>query len=115
MRIELERERHNRERGDILLVLKEDYQREMTSTHNLLGTLDALGSALSEEDLAFHLTHLAGQGYLRILRAREMPGYRTDRRLPGWEKPESIKFVKLLPKGLQLLDGVIPEDPHVKF
>jgi hypothetical protein len=115
MRIEVERERDNRERGNVLLVLKEDYRREMTSVRNLLGTLDALGISLSEEDLAFHLIYLSDQGYLRVLRAKDMPNYRRDRRLPGWEKPETIQFIKLFPKGLQLIDGVIPEDPHVRF
>jgi len=112
---DIKRERHNGERGVLLRVLKEDYQQEMTSIQNLLGALDALTISLSEEDLVFHLEYLAGQGYLRILRVKDTPGYRTDRRLPGWEKPETIKFVKLLPKGLQLIDGLVPEDPLVKF
>ena len=115
MRSELDRERHDRERGDVLRVLKEDYQRELTSARNLVGTLDALGLPLSEEDLAFHLIYLSDQGYVRVLRVKDMPSYRTDRRLAGWENPETIKFVKLLPKGLQLIDGLIAEDPSVKF
>ena len=115
MQSELERGRHCRERGDILRTLKEDYQRGTTSVRNLLGTLDALGVSLSEDDLAFHLIYLADQGYAQIVRVRDMPVHRKDRRLPGWEKPDTIKFVRLLPKGLQLIDGVIPEDPSVAF
>ena len=115
MRTDIKRERHTRERGDLLRILKEDYQQEVTSVRNLLGALDALGMPLSEEDLVFHLTYLAGQGYLSLMRVRDTVEYRTDRRLVGWEKPETIKFTKLLPKGLQLLDGAIPEDPQVKF
>jgi hypothetical protein len=115
MRIGTEQARHAAERGDLLRVLKEDYQQGMTSARNLLGTLDALGIPLSEQDLAFHLMYLADQGYLRIVRVKDTPAYRNDRRMLGWEKPETIKFLTLQPKGLQLLDGMIPEDPMVKF
>jgi len=115
MRIEIEGMRHARERGDLLRVLKEDYQRGMTSVRNLLGTLDTLNISLSEEDLAFHLMYLADQGYLRLVRVKDTPGYRADRRIAGWEKPETIKFAMLLPKGLQLIDGLVAEDPLVKF
>lgn len=115
MQIDVDKIRYARERGDLLRILKEDYQRETTSIRNLLGTLDALGSPLSEEDLCFHLIYLADQGYIRIVRAMDMPVFRNDRRLPGWQKPKTVKFAKLLPKGLQLLDGLIHEDPMVKF
>jgi len=115
MRMDIKRERHARERGDVLRILKEDYQQEMTSIRNLLGALDALTMPMSEEDLVFHLIYLAGQGYLSVMRAKDTPEYRTDRRLVGWDKPETIKFVKLLPKGLQLIDGLVAEDPLVKF
>lgn len=112
---EIEQSRHAEERGAILRTLKQDYQSEMTSVSSLIGALDAQGISLSREGLSFHLRYLADQGYIRVLRAKEVPGYRADRRLPGWEKPDTLKFCKLLPRGLQLLDGDIEGDPKITF
>ena len=113
--LEIERVAKAVQRGEILRVLKEDYNREMTSVRSLRGALDALGISLSENDLAFHLMYLADQGYLRFLRVKDLPGYRRDRSPWGEDKPDTIKFAKMLPRGLQLLDGCIAEDPSVKF
>ncbi len=107
--------RHTAERGDILRTLKEDYQAEMTTLRTLLSALDLQGTPLSQEDLEFHLTYLAAQGYVQVWRARDMPNHRADRRGRGWEKPSTMLFAKLLPRGLQLLDGAIPEDPQIRF
>ena len=115
MMADLEKQRHAAERGDLLRTLKEDYTAEMTSTRSLLRALDAQGIALSQEGLGFHLTYLEEQGYIKAWRAREMPGARKDRRMKGWTKPETVMFAKLLPKGLQLIDGLIEEDPLVTF
>ncbi len=111
----VEQAKHARERGDTLRTLKEDYQSEMTSVRNLVGALDMQGVSLSLDGIAFHLEYLAEQGYVRIWRARDLPQHRKDRRRPGWVKPETILFAKLLPKGLQLLDGLAQEDPLVAF
>lgn len=109
----LEQARHARERGTILRTLKEDYTREMTSTHTLLRVIDAQGFPLSHEDLSFHLRLMAEQGYVSIWRTRDLPGYRRDR--PLQIAPDTIMFTKLSARGLQLMDGLIPEDPSVAF
>lgn len=113
MMAEVERQRHAQERGAIIKTLKEDFRRPMTTAKVLLGALDAQGISLSLEGLVFHLRYLGGQGFVEITEAQDMPGYRRDR--PGSHKPESIMGAKLSPKGLQLLDGAIEEDPLVTF
>jgi len=112
---ETERVQKSIERGEILRVLKESFTLTLTSVRTLQGALDALGISLSTEDLGFHLTYLAEQGYIEITRVKDLPGYRHDRPILGWEKPDAIRFARLRPKGLQLLDGLIPEDPSVRF
>lgn len=113
MMAEVEQARHAQERGAIIRTLKEDFRRAMTTVRVLLGALDAQGISLSPEGLAFHLEYLEGQGLAQISRAKGLPGYRRDR----WPtvKPETIIGAKLTAKGLQLLDGVIAEDPLVSF
>jgi len=110
---DLELARHAAHRGAILRTLKEDYGPEMTTLRVLQRALDVQGVSLSAEDLEFHLTYLSDQAYVSIKRARDLPGFRTDR--PGAVKPSAILMAKLLPSGLQLLDGLIPEDPSVTF
>lgn len=111
--IQLEQQRHAEERGAILRSLQEDYGREMTTVRSLSGALDLQGYPLSVESLQFSLQYLADQGYLKAIRAGEIPAYRRDRMGAG--NPETILFVKLLPKGIQLLDGMAAEDPRVRF
>jgi len=113
MMADLEDLRHRSERGQILKALKEDYARAMTSMANLLGVLDAIAIHLDFEGLTFHLKYLAEQGYVQAWHAKDLPGYRRDRRSQG--KPDDIRFVRLSAKGLQLLDGRIAEDPMVDF
>lgn len=112
---EIENARHARERGDILLTLKEDYLQAMTSVRNLLGAMDAQGMSLSEGSLCFHLQYLKQSGYIQLWRHRDLDTFRTDRRGGNWVKPDAILFAKLLPKGLQLIDGKVEEDPLVAF
>jgi len=113
MMADIEKARWAQERGSILRTLKEDYVREMTSIRSLIRVLDAQGVPLSHDELSFHLRYLADQGYVRILRARDLPGFRRDR--PMDVSAETIMFAKLEPRGLQLLDGLIAEDPSVAF
>lgn len=110
---EVERQRYARQRGDIIRVLYEDYTANMTSVDSVIGTLDAMGTALAPETLDFHLVYLADSGYIRLWRTRDMPGWRSDRINRG--NPEEIRFAKLLPLGLQLLDGITDANPGVKF
>jgi hypothetical protein len=110
---ELDEVRMAEVRGNIISVLFEAYTAEMTSVSALIRTLDAIGSSLGPEDAAEHLVYLAQQGYVTIVRGREMPKYRTDR--ATGIAPDAIVFVKLAAKGLQLLKGKIPEDPMVTF
>ncbi len=112
---EIESVRHAHERGDILRVLKEDYQQEMTGVRTLIRSLDLMNVPLSYDGLVFHLQYLETSGYVQLWRNRDLPSFRRDRTQAGSAKPSSIMFSKLLPKGLQLLDGLIPEDPSVAF
>jgi hypothetical protein len=115
MQTEIEKARHAHERGEIIRTLKADYSSEMTALSGLRRALDLQGISLSQQDLEFHLTYLEEQGYARVWRARDLPGHRLDRQVPGWMKAGTIMFAKLLPRGLQLLDGLVGEDPSVAF
>lgn len=110
---EMERQRHCRQRGEILRLLKEEYLRPMTSVSSIGGAADMLGQAMASDTLQFHLTLLEQQAYIQIWRNRDMAGYRRDRAsaLP----PDHIRFAKLTPRGLMLIDGQWPEDPLVMF
>lgn len=112
---EMEQIRHASERGTILMTLQQDYQSEMTAVKSLIRALDMQGISLSQDGVEFHLQYLAAQGYIALWRAREMAGFRTDRRQAGWVRPDTVMFAKLLPKGLQLVDGHIAADPLVSF
>jgi len=112
---DIENARHTQERGTLVRVLKENYQEEMTSIQMLIRMLDRLNIPLSYEGMVFHLHYLEDGGYLKLWRARDLPNFRRDRTAPGSRKPGDVMFAKLLPKGLQLLDGRIPEDPQVTF
>jgi len=109
----LDNVRHARERGMILHALMEEYSGRLTRTADLAGALDLLGYPMSMEDLGFHLVYLSDEGYVRVVRAGETPGYRRDRLGAG--DPDAIVFCKLLPKGLRLIDGTEPENPGVRF
>jgi DNA-binding transcriptional ArsR family regulator len=115
MQSEADRARHAQVRGDIIRTLKEAYGGEMMMVRTLIRALDAQGFPLSQEDMEFHLAYLSDQGYIQIRRMRETPGYRRDRALPRGVRPDTIAFARLLPRGLQLMDGLIPEDPSVAF
>ena len=111
---QLENLRYAEIRGKILSILAEDYTSRMTSIGTLVGALDLRGFSLSEEKLAFHLTYLEDSGYVRVWRTRDMPNFRGDRG-SGDGSPDNIRFVKLMPAGLQLLDADRPADPKVRF
>ena len=110
---EMELLRHSPERGDLLRLLKEDYHRELTEVGSLLGAMDMLQKSISIGALRFHLKYLEDQGYVQLRRNRDMPGWRADRAVLG--HPDDIRFARLLPRGLALLDGKIAEDPLVRF
>ena len=111
--IQLGNQRRAEERGAILRSLQEDYGREMTTVRSLSGALDLQGYPMSVESLQFSLQYLGDQGYIDVIRASQVPGYRRDRMGAG--KPDTIIFVKLRPKGVQLLVGTAAEDPGVRF
>jgi DNA-binding transcriptional ArsR family regulator len=113
MMSEIEQARWAQERGSILRTLKEDYVREMTSVRSLVRALDAQGISLSQDGIGFHLIYLADQGYVQIWRARDLPQFRRDR--PMIFSACTVVFAKMLPKGLQLINGTIREDPGVSF
>lgn len=104
--------RHAMERGRILFTLVGEFGRP-TLIRTLRGALDLQGLSLTQDGLEFHLHYLGAQGYLRLVLARDMPGWRQDR-----ENPVAgcvIVMVGLTPLGLQLVDGTAPEDPQVRF
>ncbi len=110
---EIEKQRLARRKGDIIRILQEDYRSRMTSVGSLLGALDMLGEPVDPKSLQFDLIYLSQQGYILTWCVRDMPGFRQDRASVG--SPDEIRFAKLTPRGLQLLDGNAPEDPQVKF
>jgi hypothetical protein len=109
----IDRERQARRKGDILRILLQDYRRNMTSVRALNGALDMLGEPVGPDSMQWDLIYLADQEYIKIWRVKDRPGFRHDRQ--SSEDPEIIEFAKLMPKGIQLLDGNAAEDPQVKF
>jgi hypothetical protein len=109
----MELARHKEERGQILLLLRQDYSMEMTSARALGNELDLAGRRMAKSGLQFHLVLLADSGYVRIWRAHDVPGWRSDRQMD--ESGDTIMFARLTPKGLHLIDGLIAADPAVIF
>ena len=110
---EMEKARHAEERGAILQALRQEYASEMTSVRSLSRALDLLGYPTTAEGLQFHLSLLADKGYVRIWRAKNVPGFRRDR--PIAERGDAIVFARMTPSGLALVDGDAPEDVVVTF
>lgn len=108
---DLENLRHAEARGKLLKLLAEDYTSRMTSVGTLRSALDLCGISVTKID--FHLTYLEDSGFVRLWRTKDMPGFRADRHGEG--NPDAIGFAKVTPRGIQLIDGNIPEDPKVKF
>jgi hypothetical protein len=115
MQTDVERMRHNLERGEILRVLQVDFCSSATMLKTLRGALALGGYPLTLDGLSFHLEVLAQQGYIELNRAEDTPGYRQDRMSALWKKPNTIISAKLLAKGLMLIDALIPSDPTVNF
>ena len=109
----MELARHKEERGQILSLLRQDYAMEMTSVRALANELDLVGRRMAVGGLQFHLVLLADSGYVQIWRAHDVPGWRSDRQMD--ESGDAIVFARLTPKGLHLIDGLIPADPAVIF
>jgi hypothetical protein len=100
-------ERHRRERGLILELLSQAGAAQVAFT-SLWRMMDARNQTLAQESLKFHLViYLEPQGYVSLIRARDLKGW-EDRR----EAPDAVISVKLLPKGIQLLNRAI-EDSEV--
>jgi hypothetical protein len=101
-------------RGAILRLLATEYGGTMVTVGSLSGALAAEGHGVGEAvQMQRHLRYLADQGYIEALQASQCPGYRRDR--PHEGTGQRIVVVKLTPLGLQLLDGLAPEDPAVRF
>lgn len=105
--------RHAAERGAILQVLQTEYGRSAVSTHTLLAALDALNHPMTLDSLQFSLTYLSDSNYIAVTRAKDAPGYRSDR--PGSVTPYTIITARVLPLGIQLIDGQAPVDVGVRF
>ena len=106
----LQLQRHAEERGRILTLLADV---EMSSVKSLLFGLELSGYIMSPESLFSHCRYLQQSGYIRVLRVRDLPGWRADRVTEG--NPDELRFAALLPKGLQLASGQIEADPMVSF
>ena len=111
---EVERARHALEKGAILRVLHDAYGGPAVMVSALAAVLDNLGYPMSQANLQFSLAYLADCEYARVVRARDVPGFRRDRLRPG-DSPETVVMVQLLPAGLRLLDGAEEEDPQIRF
>jgi hypothetical protein len=110
---EMDKARHAEERGEILKALHSDYSSRMSSVKMLGRVLFMAGQSITPGALQFHLSLLADSGYVKIWRAEEMPGFRPDRGMES--RGDVIVFARLMPRGLQLIDGQIPADPGVSF
>lgn len=102
--------RHAEERGRILQLLADI---EMSSPGSLLAALELWGHVISPESLLSHWRYLEQSGYIRVVRTRDLPGWRPDRVSEG--SPDQPRFASLLPKGMQLVSGQIEADPMVRF
>ena len=110
---EVEKARHNLERGAILRALQEDYTSRMTAISTLAGALDLLGYAMTRDSLTWSLNLLADSGYVRVVRADETAAWRRTK--THLASSDAIVFAKILPKGLHLIDEQIDADPMVTF
>lgn len=110
---DLELMRHAAEKGAVLTALAQEYAREMVSVRSLYGALEITGTPMSMEGLQWALNYLADSGYVRIWRLKDLPTHRADRMMPG--NVDTIVFAKLLPLGVQLMDGRAPADPGIRF
>jgi hypothetical protein len=109
----MEQARHAEERGAILQALKQDYGAKMTSVRALSRALDLVGHGMRPAGMQFALTYLADSQYIQIWRFEDTPGFRADR--DSEERRDQIVFARLMPRGLQLIDGQIAADPSVSF
>jgi|ERR1019366_2942163 hypothetical protein len=112
--IAIERARHAMEKGAILRVLQDAYGGPALMVGALGSVLDNLGYPMSPTNLQFSLTYLAESDYVRVVKAKDVPGFRRDRLRPG-DSPETIVMVQLTPLGLRLVDGMAPEDGQIRF
>ena len=104
------------QRGRILQVLKDNGALGAAMSFGLLlRTLDTLGLSLSARELAARLDYLSGKEYLDPKRRKDMPGYDRDRGRVGGGRPNDIIAVKLTPKGQDLVDANIDQDPGIDF
>lgn len=110
---EMDEARHTQERGAILCALKQEYGGGMVPLRTLASALNLVGMPMTMDSLQFSLTLLADLGYVRIWRAEELGLWRADR--ANEIKRDSIIGTKLLPRGLNLVDGRIAPDASVSF
>ena len=99
-------ERHRLERGVILQLLVED-DSEWTAFRSLWRMMDARNYAVSDENLTFHLgKYLQPSDYVALRRARD------GEHAPPGVSPNDILFVKIAPKGLQIVNRS-QKDPEI--
>lgn len=110
---EADRVRHAKEKGGILLALKEEYSGRATRVADLVRVMDLLGYPMTGENMQFSLQYLADDGYVLITRACDMPGFRRDRMGSG--AADMIVMAKITPRGIRLIDGTEPENAGVGF
>ncbi len=111
---DVERARHALEKGAILRVLQDAYGGPAMTLSGLASVLDNLGFPMSPIGLQFALTYLGDTGFARVVKAKDLPGFRHDRLRQG-ESPETVMTAQLTPLGLKLLDGTVAEDEQIRF
>jgi len=79
----------------------------------LLRTLDTIGVSVSARELRGELEYLTAKGYAELRRRADMPGWARERMSAG--RPTDVIAVKLLPRGLDLVQRNIAADPGVEL
>ena len=111
-----ERIRTTFQRGNILTALRAEFTREKTPAAVLFHTVASLVAGLTRNEFDDHLTYLEGKEYIRLWHQRDMEEERDDRQPSDRDvRSDDIRFARLLPKGVDLLEGSIPADPGIDF
>lgn len=75
-------------------------------------SLDLRGKPTAPHKLRDLLGYMAGKGYVELTRLRDVIGNRLPK--SGDASLDHIQTVKLTPKGKDLLDGTIEDDPGIR-
>lgn len=102
------------ERGEILTMLNSNAGRA-TGMGLLRVSLDQVGVSLSINELKTRLCYLEEKGYVELRRRKDIPGYHRKLDEPGGGRANDLVTAKLTAKGIDLVEGNIPNDPGIGF